>query len=67
VEGAWPTSDETVGGFIAREAGKVPEPGDEIVVLDLTVEIESVDEGAITSVIVTPPYLEEETQEEDRG
>ena len=28
VEGAWPTDDITVGEFIVREAGRMPEPGE---------------------------------------
>jgi hypothetical protein len=36
-------------------------------VLDLPVEIESVDADAITSVIVTPPHLEDDSGEDDRA
>ena len=67
VEGAWPVGDETVGAFIAAQAGGVPEPGAHLTVLDLPVEVESVDNGAITSAIVTPPYVEEDHGEEDRA
>ena len=50
VEGAWPTDGMTVGEFIAREAGRVPEPGEKLVIWDLPVEIESVENDRIASV-----------------
>lgn len=55
VEGAWPIGSETVGAFIRRTIGRVPDPGDRFEVWELPVEIESVEEGVLTSVIVTPP------------
>ena len=64
VEGAWPTEDVTVGEFIAREAGRMPEPGDRLDVRELAVEIESVENGRISSVIVTPPPLDEDDDDE---
>ena len=60
VEGAWPLGNQTVAAFVAEEAREVPEPGAQLTVLDLPVEVESVENGVITSVIVTPPYLEED-------
>jgi CBS domain containing-hemolysin-like protein len=60
VEGAWPLGNQTVAAFVAEQAGEVPEPGAQLTVLDLPVEVESVENGVITSVIVTPPYLEED-------
>jgi CBS domain containing-hemolysin-like protein len=67
VEGAWPVDNQTVGAFVAEQAGGLPEPGARLTVLDLPVEVESVESGFVTSVIVTPPYLDEEDNgEEDR-
>jgi putative hemolysin len=65
VEGAWPTDDITVGEFIVREIGRMPEPGETIEVWDLAVEIESVENGRISSVIVTPPALDDDVVEGD--
>ncbi|HTI39640.1 MAG TPA: hemolysin family protein [Vicinamibacterales bacterium] len=67
VEGAWPVGNQTVGAFVAEQAGGLPEPGAQITVLDLPVEVESVEDDAVTSVIVTPPYLEADDGEEDRA
>jgi putative hemolysin len=55
VEGAWPTGDLTVGEFVAREIGRMPEPGETLELWELAVEIESVENGRIASVIVAPP------------
>ena len=63
VEGAWPTDDITVGEFIVREASRMPEPGETLEVWELTVEIESVENDRISSVIVTPPRLDEDVVE----
>lgn len=61
VEGAWPTDGMTVGEFIVRELGRVPEPSERLVVWELAVEIESADERTIGSAIVTPPATGEES------
>jgi CBS domain containing-hemolysin-like protein len=61
VEGAWPTDGMTVGELIIRELGRVPAPSERLVVWDLAVEIESADDRAIGSAIVTPPATAEET------
>ena len=66
LEGAWPQGTETVADFISRQLSRVPEPGERIEVLDLAVEIESIDNGIVTSAIVTPPHVEEDDEEEDR-
>jgi putative hemolysin len=63
VEGAWPTESITVGEFIVREAGRMPEPGETLDVWELEVEIESVENDRISSVIVTPPQLDEDVVE----
>jgi len=63
VEGAWPIDYMTVGEFIAREAGRMPEPGEALEIRDLSVEIESVENGRIASAIVTPPTADEDVVE----
>jgi CBS domain containing-hemolysin-like protein len=63
VEGAWPSDGGTVGGLIRREAGRLPEPGDELEIAGLRVEIESVENDRLGAIIVTPPALEEEIAE----
>jgi CBS domain containing-hemolysin-like protein len=65
VEGVWPSEGMTVADFIAHELGRMPGAGDEVEVLGLSVEIESVENGRIASAIVTPPHLEEEDVESD--
>jgi putative hemolysin len=68
VEGAWPTEDVTVGEFVAREAGRVPQPAEHVEIGELEVEIESIEDGRIGSVIVTPPRLDEDENDEgDEG
>ena len=67
VEGAWPTDTLTVGEFVAREAGRLPEPGEKLVIWDLPAEVESVENERIASVIVTPPTLEEELDPAEEG
>jgi putative hemolysin len=66
VEGAWPADGATVGDFIVRETGRVPETGDRFDVWELPVEIESVENGRVSSVIVTPPRLDEDEASEER-
>jgi len=63
VEGAWPTEGPTVGEFIVREAGRLPEAGERLDVWELPVEVESVESRKISSVIVTPPRLDEDDEE----
>ena len=46
-----------------REAGRLPEPGETLEIWELTVEIESVENDRISSVIVTPPRLDEDVVE----
>jgi CBS domain containing-hemolysin-like protein len=65
VEGAWPTEGMTVGAFIVRELGRIPEPSERFTVWELPVEIESADEHHIGSAIVTPPAMEHETRDAD--
>ena len=63
VEGAWPSGDLTVADFIARESGRMPEPAETLDVWELPVEIESVENDRIASVIVAPPRLDEDVVE----
>jgi CBS domain containing-hemolysin-like protein len=65
VEGAWPTDAITVGDFIEREIGRLPEAGERLDVWELPVEIESVENVRISSVIVTPPRLDDDDEEPD--
>ena len=67
VEGAWPTEDLTVGEFVVRVAGRLPEPGERLEVWELAVEIESVEYGKVASVIVAPPRLDEDAADESEG
>jgi CBS domain containing-hemolysin-like protein len=67
VEGAWPSGGETVAAFIAREAGREPEQGEELTIQGLTVDIESVENDRIASAIVTPPYLEDDAADGDQA
>ncbi len=60
VAGAWPADGATVGDFLVREIGRVPETGDRFDVWELPVEIESVENGNVSSVIVAAPQPEEE-------
>jgi putative hemolysin len=57
---AWRGAQETVGAYVAAALGRVPEPGEELIVLDTPVEIEAVEEGAIASVIVGRRPLSDE-------
>jgi len=67
VEGAWPTGDRTVGELIVQEIGRMPEPGERLDVWELPVEIESVENGRISSVIVTTPRLAEDVDADEPG
>jgi len=60
VEGAWPAEGMTVGEFIGRETRRALETGDRFDIWELPVEVESVENGKVSSVIVTPPQPEEE-------
>ena len=47
----WSGAD-TVGNLIVERLRRVPEPGEEVIVEGVPVEIEAVDGNAVTSVIV---------------
>ena len=55
VETAWPELDMTVAQLVTSQAGRVPEPGEHLDIGGLETEIESIENGAVASVIVTPP------------
>ena len=65
VEGAWPSEAVTVGDFVMRHAGRLPEPAERLEVGGLPVEIESVEDEALASVIVTPPTLNDSDDDDD--
>jgi CBS domain containing-hemolysin-like protein len=52
IGGAWPGQAETVGGRVVEALKRVPEPGEEIDIDATHVEVEAVDGGGVTSVIV---------------
>jgi CBS domain containing-hemolysin-like protein len=52
IGGTWPGQAETVGGRVVEALRRVPEPGEEIDIDGTHVEVEAVDGGAVTSVIV---------------
>jgi len=63
VEGAWPADDGlSVGEFVVRTIGRVPEPGERIDVWELPVEVESVEEGKLSSIIVQPPRYDDDEE-----
>jgi CBS domain containing-hemolysin-like protein len=64
VEGAWPADGGSVGALVRRETGSLPEPGDELRIAGLGVEVESVENDRIASVIVTPPHAAEDEDDE---
>ena len=55
VDGAWPQNSGTVGEFVTHEAGRVPEPGEHLMIGGVGVEIEAVENDAVASLIVSPP------------
>jgi len=62
VEGAWPVDNLSVGDFVIREVGRVPEPGERFDVWELPVEVESVEERKLASIIVAPPRFDEDEE-----
>ncbi len=48
----WKGSEHTVAGHLLERLGRLPEPGEELVLDGVTIEIEGVEEGAVTSIIV---------------
>jgi putative hemolysin len=48
----WSGTADTVGGLIVERLGRVPEPGEEVVIDGIHVEIEAVDGAAVATVIV---------------
>ena len=67
IERPWTGVADTVGGHIVESLRRVPEPGEEVVVNGVHAEIEAVDHGAVTSVIVGDrPAPRAEGEEESR-
>ena len=54
-EGAWPSENLAVADFVVREAGRLPEPGEKIVIRGVDVEIESIENDRILSLILGQP------------
>jgi putative hemolysin len=48
----WSGKPDTLGAYLVERLGRVPEPGDEIVVDDVPIEVEVVEGGAVMTVIV---------------
>lgn len=63
VGGQWPLENITATDFVVREAGRLPEPGEKLEIGGRAVEIESVENDRILSMIVTPPQAENEPGE----
>jgi putative hemolysin len=63
VEGAWPAEDLAVADFVVREAGRMPEPSEKLEIRGLDVEIESVENDRILSLIVRPPRADDDEDE----
>jgi CBS domain containing-hemolysin-like protein len=55
VEGAWPPGPLTVDEFVRRQAGRIPEPLEQLTIAGLAAEVEAVEGGTVTSLIVAPP------------
>jgi CBS domain containing-hemolysin-like protein len=43
---------DTIGGYVSEWLRRVPEPGEQIVIEGTTIEIESVEEEVVTSLIL---------------
>ncbi len=50
----WTHQSTTVGGLVMDRLGRVPAPGDEMILDGVRVEVEQVDHRAVRSVLVTP-------------
>jgi CBS domain containing-hemolysin-like protein len=55
VEGAWPPGPLTVDEFVRRQAGRIPEQLEQLTIAGLAAEVEAVEGGTVTSLIVAPP------------
>jgi CBS domain containing-hemolysin-like protein len=62
VIGRWPKGIETIASYIAGVLGRVPDPGEKVVIDDVEVEIEAVEGGTVASVIVGRSQTPEEAQ-----
>lgn len=61
----WQGDSVTVAGIVAERLGHVPQPGEQLTIEGVTVEVESVAHHVVTSVLVVPVPEPEETSEED--
>jgi putative hemolysin len=52
VRGAWSGPAETVGAYVVQALGRLPEPGEEVAIDGVQVEIEAVENDTVMSVIV---------------
>jgi magnesium and cobalt exporter, CNNM family len=48
----WNGQTDTIGGFVRERLHRVPEPGEEVDVDGVHIEVEAVENGAVTSVII---------------
>lgn len=60
----WSSQADTVGGHIFSVLGRIPEPGERVIIDGVEVEIERMDAQAITSILVTPKPQEPEVVED---
>ena len=66
IGGAWSGPAETVGAYVLQALGRLPEPGEEVVIDGLPVEIEAVENDTVMSVIVGERPIGEEEKGEAR-
>jgi putative hemolysin len=50
----WTGESDTVGGLVVERLGRLPEPGTELELGGLAVEVEEVEQYAVRSILVTP-------------
>lgn len=59
----WRGSAETAGAYILEKLGRVPEPGELVVIDDIDVEIEALEGNTVTSLIVGGRHVDETVPE----
>ena len=50
----WTGSSTTVGGFITESVGHLPEVGEDLVIQGIELQVESVENHVVTSVLARP-------------
>lgn len=50
----WEGESDTVGGLVMERLGRIPEPGDTVVIEGVPVEVERVERRAVRSILVRP-------------